>query len=54
MISKQEQRMEADYLKSVLYVLGKEIEKKEQSKEQIEDDIKVAMKYICEEGRHYW
>ena len=50
MISKQEQRMEADYLKSVLYVLGKEIEKKEQSKEQIEDDIKVAMKYIWEEG----
>ena len=50
MISKQEQRAEADYLKSVLYVLGKEIEKKESAKEQIEGDIKVAMKYIWEEG----
>ncbi|MBP3631193.1 MAG: AAA family ATPase [Clostridia bacterium] len=50
MISKQEQRAESDYLKSVLYVLGKEIEKKESVKDQIEGDIKVAMKYIWEEG----
>ena len=50
MISKQEQRAESDYLKTVLYVLGKEIEKKETAKDQIENDIKVAMKYIWEEG----
>ncbi len=50
MISKQEHRAEMDYLKSVLYVLNKEIEKKELAKDQIESDIKVAMKYIWEEG----
>ncbi len=50
MISKQEQRKEIDYLKSVLYVLEKEIAKKEASKEQLEEDIKTEMKYIWEAG----
>ncbi len=50
MISKQEQRQEADYLKSVLYVLEKEIQKKEASKEQLQEDIQVQMKYIWEAG----
>jgi hypothetical protein len=53
MISKQEQRAEIDYLKSVLYVLNKEIEKKELVKDQIEGDIKVAMKYIWGIVFHY-
>lgn len=50
MISKAEQRQEMDYLKSVLYVLEKEIEKGESSKESLEEDIRGAMKYIWEEG----
>lgn len=50
MITKAEQRQEMDYLKSVLYVLEKEIEKSENSKESLEEDIRGAMKYIWEEG----
>ena len=50
MISKAEQRKEMDYLKSVLYVLEREIEKGEHSKENLEEDIRGAMKYIWEEG----
>ena len=50
MISKVEQRKEMDYLKSVLYVLEKEIEKGETNKENLEEDIRGAMKYIWEEG----
>lgn len=50
MISKAEQRKEMDYLKSVLYVLEREIEKGEASKENLEQDIRGAMKYIWDEG----
>ena len=50
MISKAEERKEIDYLKSVLYVLEKEIEKSETSKESLEVDIRSQMKYIWEEG----
>ena len=50
MISKAEQRQEMDYLKSVLYVLEREIEKGESSKEVLEEDIRGTMKYIWEEG----
>lgn len=50
MISKAEQRKEMDYLKSVLYVLEREIEKGESSKETLEQDIRGAMKYIWDEG----
>lgn len=50
MISKAEQRKEMDYLKSVLYVLEREIEKGESSKENLEQDIRGAMKYIWDEG----
>lgn len=50
MISKAEERKEIDYLKSVLYVLEKEIEKNESSKETLDVDIRAQMKYIWEEG----
>lgn len=50
MISKAEERKEIDYLRSVLYVLEKEVEKLEVGKEQLEEDIQVAMRYIWEEG----
>lgn len=50
MISKQEERQEIDYLKSVLYVLEKEIEKSEANKQVLEEQISGAMKYIWEEG----
>lgn len=50
MITKAEKRKEMDYLKSVLYVLEKEIEKNETNKESLEEDIRGAMKYIWEEG----
>lgn len=50
MISKAEERKEIDYLKSVLYVLEKEIEKSESSKDTLEVDIRQAMKYIWEQG----
>ena len=50
MITKAEQRKEMDYLKSVLYVLEREIEKGENAKENLEEDIRGAMKYIWEEG----
>lgn len=50
MISKAEERKEIDYLKSVLYVLEKEIEKNESNKDTLEVDIRQAMKYIWEQG----
>ena len=50
MITKAEQRKEMDYLKSVLYVLEREIAKGENAKETLEDDIRVTMKYTWEEG----
>ena len=50
MISKADERKETDYLKSVLYVLDKEIAKLENGKEQLEGDIQTAMRYIWEEG----
>lgn len=50
MISKAEERKELDYLRSVLYVLEKEIAKLEDGKEQLESDIQESMRYIWEEG----
>ena len=50
MISKTEERKELDYLRSVLYVLEKEIAKLEDGKEQLETDIQESMRYIWEEG----
>lgn len=50
MISKQGLRSEQDYLKSVLYVLEKEISKKEAGKAQLEEDINRTMRYIWEAG----
>ncbi len=50
MISKAEERKEIDYLRSVLYVLEKEVSRLEEGKEQLEEDIQSAMRYIWEEG----
>lgn len=50
MIDKQEERKEIDYLKSVLYVLEKQIEKVETGKETLEEDIQTQMRYIWEQG----
>lgn len=50
MISKAEERKEIDYLRSVLYVLEKEVSRLEDGKEQLEEDIQSAMRYIWEEG----
>lgn len=50
MISKQEEKREADYLKTVLYVLEKQMDKLEADKEQLDGDIREAMKYIWEVG----
>ena len=50
MISKQEEKREADYLKTVLYVLEKQMDKLEAGKEQLDSDIREAMKYIWEVG----
>jgi len=49
-IDKAEERKEIDYLKSVLYVLEKQIEKVETGKETLEEDISAAMRYIWEQG----
>lgn len=50
MITKQETRQEMDYLKSVLYVLDKEIQKIETDKSKLEENIAESMKYIWEAG----
>lgn len=50
MISKAEERKEIDYLRSVLYVLEKEVSRLEEGIEQLEEDIQSAMRYIWEEG----
>ena len=50
MINKTDERKEMDYLKSVLYVLEKEMDRLESGKEQLEADISSTMKYIWEVG----
>ena len=48
MINEQELKKERDYLHAVLYILEKEIKKKEETSESLEVDMRKEMRYVWE------